>query len=186
MKLLTGTTVPIRRSRTTKKSAVRPTAQVEPLTTLVRKTLLTGVPAKDIAQALRTLRHERQALTHACKRRGRAKGGGQSSKAKGRAAVVMVRDLLLRTFKLQEDDALVKATSMGGCDLHLSPHAQSYFPFAIEVKSVEALSIWSALAQADINAKKKNVPPVVFFKRAHSPMYVTFKAQDLLAYIQRE
>lgn len=174
----------IKKKRKKQVADPRPTARVEPLTTLARKALLAGVPAKDIAQALRQLREEKLTVQHACKRRGRAKGGGQSSKAKGRTAVVAVRDLLLRSFQLQDDDLLVKATSQGGCDLHLSPHAQKFFPFGIEVKSAEALSIWSALAQADVNAKKKNLPPIVFFKRAHSELFVALKASDLMDYVK--
>lgn len=110
---------------------------------------------------------------------GRARGGGQSSKAKGRTAVQQVRDLMLSVAPgLQPDDLLVKATSMGGVDLHLSPAAARWFPFAIEVKCVEALNIWAALKQAMDQSNGK--PPIVFFKRAHSPLYVALRAEDLL------
>jgi hypothetical protein len=139
-----------------------------------------GVSAAKVRAVLREIRTEHETVCGIAKRRGRAKGGGQSSKQKGRAVVILVRDLLLRTYDLKPDDILVKATSMGGCDIHLSPHAQTYFPFAIEAKGVEALSVWAALAQAEVNAKKKNSPPVLFFKRAHSPLYIAFKADDLL------
>jgi hypothetical protein len=98
--------------------------------------------------------------------------------------VALVREHLLKTFGLEDDDILVKATSSGGCDIHMSPHAQRFFPFAIEVKSVEALSIWSALAQAEVNAQKKKAPAVVFFKRANSSLYVAFKATELLAHLK--
>jgi hypothetical protein len=110
---------------------------------------------------------------------GRAKGGGQSSKAKGRAAVQQVRALLLRMAPwLEEDDLLVKATSMAGVDLHLSPLAAKWFPFAIESKFVEKLNIWEALQQASDQAGGK--PPIVFFKRARTEMYVALRATDLL------
>lgn len=129
------------------------------------------------AALLKQLVEDHDAVQHIAKRRGRAKGGGQSSKAKGRRAVQCVRDLLLRRFpSLQEDDVLVKATSMGGTDLHLSPLAQQRFPFAIEVKCVEALNIWGALAQAQVNAEKQSLPPIVFFTRAHAPLYVALPA----------
>jgi hypothetical protein len=143
-----------------------------------------GLTRKEILILLKTARQEKMEVARACKPRGRAKGGGQSSKAKGRAAVVLVRDLLQRTFGLKDDDLLVKATSMAGVDLHLSPYAQSYFPFAIETKAVEKLSLWAALAQATVNAKKKQLAPAVFFKRAHSPLYVAFRAEDLLEHLR--
>lgn len=110
---------------------------------------------------------------------GRAKGGGQSSKAKGREAVQQVRDLMLMVApQLQPDDLLVKATSMGGVDLHLSPAAARWFPFAIEVKCVEALNIWAALRQAVDQSNGK--PPIVFFKRARTELFVALRAKDLL------
>lgn len=116
--------------------------------------------------------------------RGRARGGGRSSKAKGRTAVVNVRDLILATFpELGADDVLVKATSMGGCDAHLSPKAQFYFPAAIEVKNVEALNIWGALAQSKVNAHGR--PYVVFFKRAQTEMFVALPAPDYLALLRK-
>ena len=87
---------------------------------------------------------------------------------------------------LERDDILVKATSQGGCDIHLSPKAVTAFPFAIEVKNSETLNIWRALAQATVNAQKKSLPPVLFFKRAHSPMYVALKAEDFLYYFRPE
>jgi len=111
---------------------------------------------------------------------GTARGGGQSSKAKGRSAVQQVRDLMLSVAPwLQPDDLLVKATSMAGVDLHLSPAAAKWFPFSIEVKCVEALNIWAALKQASDQAGGK--PPIVFFKRARTEMYVALRATDLLS-----
>lgn len=108
----------------------------------------------------------------------RARGGGQSSKQKGRAAVLLVAEVLRRAFRWEHDDALVKATSMIGVDLHLSPRAQRDFAFAIEAKNVEKLNIWDALAQAEANAGGK--PPIVFFKRANSKLFVALDADDFL------
>jgi hypothetical protein len=112
-------------------------------------------------------------------KRGRAKGGGQSSKAKGRAGCLAVQKLLLEAFPtLQPDDVYVKTGSAGGVDIHLSPAATELFPFGIEVKSVEALNIWAALVQASINADDK--PFIVFFKRANTPVFVALRADEFL------
>jgi hypothetical protein len=160
----------------------------QPSPTLVaqcQRAFAAGVPAKKVIAAIRDVLDEHRAIAGLSKRRGRARGGGQSSKAKGRKAVQVVRDLLLATYDFEEDDVLVKATSMGGCDLHLSPKAQHAFPFAIEVKNVEKLSIWAALAQAQVNATPKNQPAVVFFKRAGSPMYVALRADAFLSRVRR-
>lgn len=149
-----------------------------------RRAFKAGVPARRVVAAIRAVLDEHKAIASRSKKRGHARGGGQSSKAKGRTAVQLTREYLLRTFDLDEDDILVKATSMGGCDLHLSPHAQSWFPFAIEVKNQEKMNVWAAFAQAEANGKKKGHPPVLFFKRARTPLYVAFAASDLLDHLK--
>lgn len=111
--------------------------------------------------------------------RGTAKGGGQSSKAKGRSACQVVQAALLRAAPgLTEGDIFIKATSQLGVDLHLSPRAEAWFQYGIEVKNVESLNIWQALKQAAENAGKR--PAIVFFKRAHSDLYVALLAEDFL------
>ena len=115
-------------------------------------------------------------------KKGRCKGGGQSSKAKGRAAVQQVRELLLSWLPLFENDIHVKATSQGGCDLHFSQNALNHFPFDPEVKNVEAIQIWASLAQAQNNAKK--YPPVLFFKRSQTPLFIAMKADDFFKFVE--
>lgn len=109
----------------------------------------------------------------------RARGGGQSSKKKGREFMVHVAALLTRVLGLDEGDIFVKATSQTGCDLHFSPRAAKAFPFAVEGKKVEALNIWQALQQAESNASDA-LPAIVFFSRAHSPTYVALRAEVFL------
>jgi hypothetical protein len=134
---------------------------------------------------LRELIAEHDAVSARSARRGRARGGGQSSKSKGREGAQMAQALIVETLGLQPDDVLVKATSMGGVDLHLSPHAQSVLPYGVESKRVESLNVWEAMAQAEVNATKKGVDPVVFFSRAHSPLYVALPAKSFLLAIKR-
>jgi hypothetical protein len=121
----------------------------------------------------------RRAFDDGLRSRGRAKGGGQSSKAKGRAAVLVVAATLRHALGLEEGDVFVKAGAQGGCDLHLSPAALRRFPFSIEVKNDERLAIWAALRQAELNATPLR-PPVLFFKRANSPQFVALSAADFL------
>jgi hypothetical protein len=122
-------------------------------------------------------------LKTAVRSKGRAKGGGQSSKAKGRSACLAVQAALLAAApQLTEGDVFVKATSQLGVDLHLSPLARAWFQFSIEAKNVESLNIWKALKQATDNASP-DLPPIVFFKRAHSDMFVALRAVDFLRLI---
>jgi hypothetical protein len=110
---------------------------------------------------------------------GRARGGGRSSKAKGRTAVVIVAEAIRARFGLAPGDVFVKATSQVGCDIHLSPLALAKFPYSIEVKNCEKINIWQALAQAAANSTDE-LPPILFFKRAHTELYVALRASDFL------
>lgn len=173
--------LPTTKKKSKNRVAPRPPVKSLSLTNKLHKLLALGVSAKAVDALLRQLRKDHLEVTRSSKRRGRARGGGQSSKSKGRKAVQDVQNLLLgHFFNLAEDDIFVKATSQGGCDLHMSPAARAHFPFAIEVKCVESLNIWKALAQASVNAIPKKDPFVVFFKRAHSPMYVAMRADAFL------
>lgn len=115
---------------------------------------------------------------------GRARGGGRSSKAKGRAGSLAAAVLLREFLELAEADVFVKATSQIGVDLHLSEVARLAFPFSIEVKNVETLSIWAALRQAEENATPE-MPAVLFFKRAGTRMYVALDAAIFLQKVNR-
>jgi hypothetical protein len=141
---------------------------------LLEKCQQAGVSRASVVAALTGLLRVKKASVSV----GKARGGGQSSKAKGRAAVQLVRETMLRWLPISPDDLFVKATSQGGTDLHIGANAQEVFPFAPEVKCEERLSIWAALEQADINAAHRR--PIVFFKRARSPLYVALQATDLL------
>lgn len=116
------------------------------------------------------------------------KGGSNTvrgRKAKGRAAVVEVCQLILDAFPtLQMEDVFVKATSQGGCDVHLSPKALKKFPYGIEVKCQESLNIWSMLAQAENNAK--DLIPISFFKRSRTPLFVVLRAEKFMELVKEK
>ena len=103
----------------------------------------------------------------------------QSAKAKGRKLQQHVRDLILETFTdLEPDD--VRSTSMGagGEDLQLSPAARKKFPYSVECKNVEKLSVWNAYEQAQANCGKHE-PLLVMKKNRKKPLVVL----DLDAFI---
>lgn len=59
----------------------------------------------------------------------------------------------------------------GGEDILLSPAARERFPFSIECKNQEKVSIWSAYEQACENCKGHE--PLLFIKRnKHKPLVV--------------
>jgi hypothetical protein len=88
----------------------------------------------------------------------------RSLKNKGRRLVAELREAVLKAFpELQSDDLQMVPTSVGMEDLKLSPAARYLFPFSVECKNQEKLSIWAAIAQAVANAR--GYPPAVVFRR---------------------
>lgn len=148
------------------------------LTAWLVKCVNRGLLGKVIASC-KALVAEHDALADAC-RKGRTAKKQSSSKKKGREGVVAARDWLLRVFpSLEPDDILIQTTSVGGSDLHYSPKAAKLFPFAPESKRVQSLNVWGALHQAEVNATKKGLKPVLFLSRNNGPLYIAFKADDL-------
>ena len=104
----------------------------------------------------------------------------RSRKNKGKRLQNRIRDLILETFKdkLEPDD--VRSITMGdsGEDILLSPVARKLFPFSVECKNQERLSIWDALIQAEDNSGKH--APLLIFKRNRSKTYAVLEFKELL------
>jgi len=103
----------------------------------------------------------------------------RSAKNKGKRLQNKVRDIILEKFdSLEPDD--VRSITMGdsGEDILLSPAARRLFPFSVECKAQESLSIWSALEQAESNAGKHI--PLLVFKRNRSKTYAVLEFKELL------
>lgn len=94
----------------------------------------------------------------------------RSAKAKGRRLQNYVVAELRKLFPaLTEAD--IRPILMGGAglDIQLSSAARGIIPFGFECKNVEALNIWSAIAQAEANATKEGLIPAVVFSRNRMP-----------------
>ena len=103
----------------------------------------------------------------------------RSAKNKGKRLQNKVRDLILEKFtQLEPDD--VRSITMGdsGEDILLSPAARRLFPFSVECKSQEKLSIWSSLEQAEGNSGEH--APLLIFKRNRSKTYAVLEFDELL------
>lgn len=108
----------------------------------------------------------------------------KSAKAKARKCQDLTRDGLKATFpQFEEDD--IKSTIMGstGSDILLSPAAVKVIPYSFECKNVEKLNIWSALEQAEKNAKV-NTEPVLVFRRNRSKTYAVVEFDTFLKLIK--
>jgi hypothetical protein len=104
----------------------------------------------------------------------------RSAKNKGKRLQNDVRDIILENYKQLEPDD-VASTIMGeqGTDIKLSPAARKIFPFSIECKNQENISVWACLKQAEDNCKPETYPMLIF-KRNRSDAYVTLKFDDFM------
>ncbi len=108
------------------------------------------------------------------------------AKAKGREGAFAVRDLLYKYAPdLRPGDITAPTGSVQGADIQLSPAAKEIYPFAIEVKFQESISIWEALAQAQSHAESlPGCEPLLFFRRSRSDLMVALNAEAFIRMIR--
>jgi len=109
----------------------------------------------------------------------------RSAKNKGKRLQNQVRDKIITAYPtLNKDD--VKSTTMGesGTDIQLSTEAKRLFPFSIECKNQEKLSIWSSLNQGEKNCHP-NTTSLLVFKRNRSKIYAVLEFDEFLRLINK-
>lgn len=109
-----------------------------------------------------------------------------SKKAKGRNFQKQLANDIVALFpELTENDVFPTTSSVSGIDVKLSEKARQIFPYGIEAKNQETVSIWSWINQAEQNAASEKLVPVVVFKRNRSDPYVTLKWKDFLSILKK-
>lgn len=107
----------------------------------------------------------------------------RSAKNKGRRLQNIIVEHLLKAFpSLTDDDVVSVPSGVSGRDIMLSAAAQKQIPYSIEAKNREKLNIWSALQQAEDNAK--GLTPVVIFKRNRSKTYAVIELDEFIKLIK--
>lgn len=102
----------------------------------------------------------------------------QSVKAKGRRLQNQVRDVIRERFPdLHPDDVTPAIMGTSGEDIVLSPAARKVFPFSIECKNQESVSIWAWWKQTVKNLKE-GTKPMLFFTRNHHETLVVLRMDD--------
>ena len=106
-----------------------------------------------------------------------------SKKAKGRLlqnkVVTKVLNMMNKYYNIGEDQIRPAIMGESGVDVKLTRKAREVFPFSIECKNQEKLSIWSALKQAENNTIEGTYPMLVF-KKNRSDIYCVLKFDDFL------
>ena len=108
-------------------------------------------------------------------------GTPQSRKSKGRVFQQQLREDLITHLGIDPDDILSTAMGQGGCDLYLSPAARSVFPFGVEAKRCETISLPAWWRQCENNASKVGLIPLLVFRRNHEEPLAVLRWEDLLA-----
>ena len=106
----------------------------------------------------------------------------RSAKNKGKRLQNAVRNLLVEKYSEVLEPGDFKSTTMGesGIDVQLSPAARKLFPWGIECKNQEAISIWKCLKQAETAADDEDLKPLLVFKRNKSKTYAVLELEDFL------
>jgi hypothetical protein len=102
----------------------------------------------------------------------------QSCKAKGRRLQQQIVKHIEEKFKDQLRPGDVRSISMGasGEDIILSPLAADLFPFSVECKNCETLSLIKAYEQSFANGNKSNREPIVVFSKNRCPIYIAISS----------
>jgi hypothetical protein len=104
----------------------------------------------------------------------------RSARHKGRRLQKTVRQAILQKFSaLADDDVKVAYRSEPGTDIQLSALARTAFPYSVECKNVERLNIWSALSQAEENAREGTAALLVFSRNRTEP-YVAMRLTEFM------
>ncbi|AUR81845.1 hypothetical protein NVP1015O_31 [Vibrio phage 1.015.O._10N.222.51.E5] len=107
------------------------------------------------------------------------------SKAKGREFQNQVRDAVRAHLgrSIREDDVTTAVMGESGVDIKLSPHARDLFPFSLECKRVERLSLFEAYQQSCDNHYENTIPAVVW-RRNNKKTLICMSLDDFLEYIK--
>ena len=102
----------------------------------------------------------------------------QSAKAKGRRLQQQFRELLIEELDIHPEDIESRSMGAGGEDLIMARAAREKFPYSIECKNVEKLTVGEAYKQAEENSK--DYEPVVVMKKNNHKTLVVIDAEHFV------
>ena len=101
-----------------------------------------------------------------------------SAKAKGRRFQQWVRDQLIEQLEIHPEDIESRSMGAGGEDLIMARAAREKFPYSIECKNQERVSIWKAYAQCEHNSNGNE--PLLIVKRNHHKALAIVDAEHFI------
>ena len=110
----------------------------------------------------------------------------RSRKAKGAKYQTEIKEALMKKFEgiLEEGDIKTAVMGESGTDLILSPAAQRVFPFAVEAKRTEKVSLRQWWKQAVANSTEK-LRPLLFTKQNREETLVVMNLETFLELLDK-
>ena len=108
-----------------------------------------------------------------------------SRKAKGRRFQQSLREDLITQLEIDPGDILSTAMGQSGCDLYLSPAAREQFPFGVEAKHQERISLPSWWQQCARNAAAEGLIPLLVLKQSRREPLAVLRWEDLLSLLRQ-
>lgn len=109
-------------------------------------------------------------------------------KQKARLLQQLVRDKILELDSRLVKDDDVRSTPMGNADvdIQLSTAAKEVFPFAVECKASESVSLWAAFEQAEQHAAKNQLMPLAVMKRNRTKALAILTLDDFFKLLSQK
>lgn len=101
-------------------------------------------------------------------------------KDKGRKFQQKLARDIQTVFNLDPDDVVSRSMGAPGADIMLSPHAQKAFPFAVECKRAEKVTLTKWWEQTQQNADKCGLKPLLVFRQNRSDALVCMRWEDFI------
>lgn len=107
-------------------------------------------------------------------------GSTASRKAKGREHQKKIAGDIRTAFGLPEVDVVSRPMGSHGLDIMMSERARALFPYGIECKRTEKLSIPAWWEQCWVNAESEGLRPLLVYKRNREEAMVVMRWVDFL------
>ena len=107
-------------------------------------------------------------------------GSTASAKAKSRLHQQAIAADIQTAFDLPEEDVVSVPMGSPGLDILLSNRARHMFPYGVEAKRVEKLSIPSWWRQCTVNATAKDLTPLLVYRRSREDAMAVMRWADFI------
>lgn len=109
-----------------------------------------------------------------------------SCKNKARLHQQSVAKSIQDALNLPAEDVVSRPMGSQGLDIMMSERARNLFPYGIECKRTEKLSIPQWWEQCEANAKSEGLKPMLVYRRSREPLMVVMRFRDFMLAITDE